>query len=751
MKTAPQEITVTGQVTWLYHSSTAFSAGILTTDDHRQVRFRGKFLVRKDDRLTLIGRMVTHQVYGDQLDARTIRYTLEMEPAGLAHYLANNPAFHGIGPAKAQQIAAAFGQDFDRILRESPERLREATQLSDDTLDTLRREWLQRSEINALASWLSAYGLTHCQLTKIVDRYGHQAKSLLTEDPYLLCREVDGFGFARTDDVAQKLGTPKEHPGRIAAALRDIVARQADDGHCWTGREAVIREAVKLLALDSLDAMTLVATRLDDLLDEREFSEEDDGQTACIALRRLYQRERDLADWLLAYGRHPAPDGPHATKIGSLISTYASNLTPRQRQAVKMAISSLISLITGAAGSGKSYTIAALFDVLDNLNLSVALCAPTGKAAKRLEEVAGARAHTLHRLLGYNGREWAHSSEHPLDYDVIIVDEVSMVDIDLAWRLFDAIDFSRTRLVLVGDHQQLPPVGAGNLLRDLLRHDYLPVCVLDQVIRQAGTLKENSNAILKGRLAPTAPGMSGALRPWYVVDTLKEPEALVASLLELLREKLPVLGFDPVRDIQIVTPYRKGPLGATRLNAEVQRLLQWERHGIDLPPTKENARVAFHIGDKVMQTRNNYTLDVMNGAIGVIENITAVPTEEGTQRVLIIDFDGQRVTIPIGSDQERDLSLAYVTTIHKSQGSEFPCVIAILHRQHAYMLHRNLLYTAVTRARKTAILLGDQTGMRLAVNTTTVEERRTWLSVWGTPRATPSTVPATPEEEPTYA
>lgn len=747
MKTPSQQITVSGVVDWLYHSSSTFSAGILTTDDHRQLRFCGKFFLRKDERVTLSGQMVKHHVYGEQLDASSIHYQLEMEPAGLANYLANNPAFHGIGPAKAQQIAAAFGSDFDRILRETPERLRGVTHLGDDTLDILQREWLARSEINALASWLSAYGLTHCQLTKIVDRYGHQAKSLLTQDPYLLCREVDGFGFARTDEVAQKLGTPKEHPGRIAAALRDIVAQQLDDGHCWTGREELIRQAAKLLALDALDAMTIVAQRLDDLIDDKELIAEDDGQTARISLPRLYQRERDIADWLARYGHRPAPVGVNTKKIGSLISTYASNITSRQRHAVKMAMTSLISLLCGAAGSGKSYTIAALFDILDNTEMSVALCAPTGKAAKRLEEVSGARAYTLHRLLGYNGRNWMHTSENPLDYDVIIVDEVSMVDIDLAWHLFDAIDFSRTRLVLVGDHQQLPPVGAGNLLRDLLHHDYLPVCVLDQVIRQAGTLKENSNAILKGRLAPTAPGTSGALRPWYVVNTLKDTAAVITALLELLQVKLPALGFDTLRDIQIVTPYRKGPLGCNRLNAEVQRLIQAERFGIDLPPIKENARVTFHVGDKVMQTRNNYTLDIMNGAIGVIESITVVPTAEGTQRVLVIDFDGQRVNIPVGSEQERELALAYVITIHKSQGSEFPCVIAILHRQHAYMLHRNLLYTAVTRARKTAILFGDQTGMRLALNTTTVEERRTWLSIWGKPRpATTQSVNSIEEE-----
>jgi exodeoxyribonuclease V alpha subunit len=306
-----------------------------------------------------------------------------------------------------------------------------------------------------------------------------------------------------------------------------------------------------------------------------------------------------------------------------------------------------------------------------------------------------------------------------------------MVSIDLAWRLFSAIDFTRTRLLLIGDHQQLPPVGAGNLLRDLLHRAYIPVCVLDQVIRQAGTLKENAAAILEGRLAPTAPGSPGVPRPWYVVDSLKAPEAVVDALCLLLREKLPALGFDIVRDVQIITPYRKGPLGAERLNIEVQRVVQQARYGATPPPVREGGRPTLQVGDKVMQTRNNYTLDVMNGAIGRVEAISAVPTEDGSRRVLLIDFDGTHVQVPLGSDLERDLTLAYVTTIHKAQGSEFPCVIAILHRQHGYMLHRNLLYTAVTRARQTAILLGDRTGMGLALSTTTVDDRRTWLSIWG--------------------
>jgi len=743
-------VTLQGRVAWLYHSSPRFSAGLLLTDDARRVRFRGPFLLQVDERVTLIGRMTKHHVYGEQFDAQRLTYDLALEPAGLAQYLANNPAFHGIGPAKAERIAVAFGSDFDRVIREEPARVRDAAQLTEETLATLREAWLARTELNALASWLAAYGLTHYQLTKIVERFGHQAKTLLMADPYLLCREVEGFGFARTDGIALKLGVNKTHPGRIAAALRDLVGQALEDGHCWVERDALVQEAVRVLALDTLEAYDQVAHQLQTLLRDAVLVAQSDGMTLLIALPWVLTREADLAQWLQDQGRRRMP-GIGGAPLQARIAATGIALTPRQREAVKLALSSRLCLIVGAAGSGKSYTIAAVHEMVEATGRRVALCAPTGKAAKRLEEVTGCRAQTLHRLLGYNGRAWAASHEQPLDYDVVIVDEVSMVDIELAWRLFDAIDFSRTQVVLVGDHQQLPPVGAGNLLRDLLQYDYLPVCVLDRVIRQAGTLKENSAAILRGQLAPTAPGVPGTARPWYVIDTLQDPDAVVTALCELVRQKLPALGFDPVRDVQILTPYRKGPLGAQRLNLELQRVVQLERYGRELPPVDTQRHPVFYPGDKVMQTRNNYAMDVMNGAIGVIDAISVAATEDGAQRVLVVDFDGQRVQIPVGSDAERELTLAYATTVHKAQGSEYPCVVAILHRQHAYMLHRNLLYTAVTRARNTAILFGDRTGMRRAVTTTTVDERRTWLSLWGTPRATVPTPVTTEEEELTHA
>jgi len=745
------EITVQGKVTWLYHSSPSFSAGILTTGDRRQLRFRGKFLVQAQERVTMTGVLVTHRVYGEQLEVRRLAYDLALDVDGLANYLANNPSFRGIGPARATALAAAFGADFDRVIREEPDRIRQAVNLPPETVETLRREWLARSEMNALASWLSSYGLTHCQLTKIVDRFGHQAKALLTADPYLLCREVEGFGFARTDEVALKLGVPKDHPGRIGAALRDRVHQQLDDGHCWTDRQQLVQETARVLALDDLDASERIAAGLATLLADGELAEEVESDNSRIALAWLYRREHDLAAWLHRYGGKREARLVSPARAAACIDAYCDNATPKQRDAIHMALASRICLIVGAAGSGKSYTLAGLHSIFESLNLSVALSAPTGKAARRLEEVSGARATTLHRLLGCTGHAWTHHRDNPLAQDVVIVDECSMVDVELAWRLFDAIDFSRTRLVLVGDHQQLAPVGAGNLVRDLLQHDYLPVCVLDQVIRQAGLLKENSAAILDGRLAPTAPGVAGIARPWYMIDSLKDPDTLVTALCDLLRDKLPALDFDIIREVQIVTPYRKGPLGAQRLNQEIQRLVQRLRNACEVPPVETPGHPVFYPGDKVIQTRNNYALELMNGAIGIVEGPTVISDANGNQRALAVEFDGRRVNIPLGSDAEKDLDLAYAITVHKSQGSEFPCVIAILHSKHAYMLHRNLLYTAVTRARQTAILLGDRAGMRRAVDTVTVEERRTWLAVWGTPRAQRSLPPPNNEKEVIHA
>jgi hypothetical protein len=386
------------------------------------------------------------------------------------------------------------------------------------------------------------------------------------------------------------------------------------------------------------------------------------------------------------------------------------------------ALSYSISLMTGGAGSGKTYAVSTIVSIAERLERKVVLAAPTGKAAKRLEEVVGHEASTIHRLLGFNGHSYARDALNPVEADILVVDESSMIDIPLAWRLFQAIDRAKTAVVLVGDHNQLPPVGPGNLLRDLVKSRAIPTAVLTRIIRQAGVLKENSTAILSGEVRPTANVQTGARRPWYVIDRFSDREDVRQMLLLLFEEVLAErLGYDLVRDVQVLTPTHKGPLGTVDLNLALQRLLQKKLRGFEVPEVAPGHRPAFYPGDKVIQTRNDYELGVMNGAMGCV--VEATP-----QGALTVDFDGAVVEIEAGSDAASRLQLAYACSVHKVQGSEFPCAIVIAHKSHSFMHHRNLLYTAVTRAKESVILLGDRWGLDNCAARRQVDRRNTFLS-----------------------
>ena len=350
------------------------------------------------------------------------------------------------------------------------------------------------------------------------------------------------------------------------------------------------------------------------------------------------------------------------------------------------------------------------------------LAAPTGKAAKRLEQVVGHEASTIHRLLGFNGNTYSRDALNPIEADILVIDEVSMVDVPLAWRLFQAVDREKTAVVLVGDHNQLPPVGPGNLLRDLVKSRAIPTTVLTRIIRQAGVLKENSTAILSGEVRPTAELKSGARRPWYVIDKFTDTGDVRRMLLLLFEEVLQErLGYDLVRDVQVLTPTHRGPLGTVELNTELQRLLQKKLFDFDVPDTEPGRRPHLYPGDKVIQTKNDYDLGIMNGAMGIV--LGAEPNGG-----LTIDFDGVPVEIKGGSDALGNVQLAYATSIHKVQGSEFPCAVVIAHKSHSFMHHRNLLYTAVTRAKESVILLGDRWGIENCAAKRQVDRRNTFLS-----------------------
>ena len=367
--------------------------------------------------------------------------------------------------------------------------------------------------------------------------------------------------------------------------------------------------------------------------------------------------------------------------------------------------------------------ISRICQYLTEKGLSVALAAPTGKAAKRIQESSGLPASTIHRLYGYNGHEWGVDRYSPLFHDVLIVDEVSMMDVRLMWRMFDGIDLKETSVILVGDHNQLPPIGAGNILRDLVNTEVVPYVVLDQIVRHAGLLSAKCSEILSGEIDFGSKTEPDGSMVWHVNADLNTHQEVHDYIEELHKSRFSKRGFDPVADVQLLAPQRKGPLGTIELNRLVQRVVQKHLWEVDIPPPGKGVP-RFHVNDKVIQTKNNYNLGnggVMNGTIGTVHEIT-------DRKSLIIDFGGNLVEIERGSGHMEHLDLAYVLTVHKSQGSEFPCVVFVAHSDHEYMLHRNLYYTAVTRAKKAALTIGDRQGIEHCVKHTETEKRRTYMS-----------------------
>jgi exodeoxyribonuclease V alpha subunit len=719
---------IRGRVDALFYSSPQFSAGRLRTDSGDTVSFAGALMVRQHDPVVLHGTWERHPKFGRQFKVTHFAFDQRMGPEGLAHYLANHPDIKGIGPVKARRIVEAFGEDFDRVIDEEPERIAAVAKVPLESVQALRAEWLRTRTLNASLTWLASFELTHHQMTALIEKFGNAVVTVLKTDPYLLVREVPGFGFKRVDVVARKMGTPKEHPSRIRAGVVHCVAERLEQGDCWVDYEDLIELANALLVMDVADSRERIEQALDGLVD--------DGTLACVSLGgrflvaqpQIHRMERELADVFTTRRRA----NPHFAEgsVELAVDKVGEKLNEPQRRALLAAARHNLVLVSGGAGSGKTFTVAAITRLYEERGLKVVLAAPTGKAAKRIEQVVGREALTLHRLLGFNGKVFTAGPEAPIAADVIIIDEVSMVDVPLAWQLFRAVDLEKTCVVLVGDHNQLPPVGPGNLLRDLIERQPIPTVILDQVVRQAGVLKESSIAVLRGDVRRTADEGPDGRPPWIVVNRLSDVLDAQRYVLELFESVLVErLRFDLLADVQLLTPTRKGPLGVDALNVELQRLVQKKLWGVDVAPPRAGRRPEFLLHDRVIQNRNNYELEVMNGAIGIV-------TEVGAKRgELRVRFDDREVELTPENEGAKDLSLAYALTIHKAQGSEFPCAVVVIHKAHAFMHHRNLFYTGVTRARQVAIVVGDLWGMRNCAEKEQVERRKTFLSVLDLPRA----------------
>lgn len=707
--------TIRGTIEKTYHSSPGFSAGVLTADDGRSVRFAGKLCASAGDVVALVGRWKHDPKFGRQFAVESLSYDLPQTTEGLVHYLAKHPAFAGIGATTARKIVAyaASAANLDRIIRQDVEQLHRQLRIPRATLESLREAWIAHSAENEIRSYLAGFGLTPHQVDTLLETFGNSIVGVLRNDPYQLIRYVDGYGFKRVDKIARAMGTPKDHAGRIAAGLLYVVGEEIAGGHTWVNGADLIDKGNELLLLDTLDSRDRIRESGGRLLADGVLVADGNAITtrACLEAERLIQQTF----------------ATHARRPCALVHRGDTGpLNPGQIEALHTALRYAITLISGAAGTGKTFVLARIARAFCSAGLRVALCSPTGKAAKRIEETLRAQgldfeARTIHRLLRYDGQKYRrpslsepfHLSDDPDEapdppYDAVIVDEVSMVDVPLMAALLQRIDFERTRLVLVGDHNQLPPVGPGNVLRDLIAHGLVPTVVLETVERQAGILKTNSTAVLTGVVAPTA-----VHDPvWTVVDAFQDVLPIQAYLRDLVLKLLPQrLGLDPVRDVQIITPTHLGALGTKAINQMMQQVL----HG---DPGRK-----FAVGDKVIQTANDYELGVMNGTQGRV-----LAYEPGAEGGYWVEFDGVGERRIHGEDVHR-VQLAYALTAHKAQGSEFPCAVVLCHRSH-FFADRNWLYTAVTRAARYCVLMGDRWGLRNAARKNHVISRRTFLDRW---------------------
>lgn len=731
-KEAAPAVEIAGTVQHLFCQRPQFCAGILIVKG-REVKFSLKGYVKTGEPVTFSGQWQVHPKFGRQFAATEVVYSVPTDPAGLVRWLGWYA--DGLGPVKSQKLVDEFGIDLMRLCGEDPGQVAACAGIPIEYVHRIAEAWSKFAGRIAAQSQLAAWGMTQHQTEVVLERIGGGAVALLKEDPYAILGLVDGFGWTKCDELAAKLGIVGTDYRRVRAAVAFVVKERQGEGStavrwdiaCELVAEKLQVEDAKIAAagiLDARDAGRIVLVGVGELFDPSA------GGTRHLATPSAHKHESTIWSVLkTARGPNPAMDGAECDEqfvregYGRFLLPDGREvvLEPEQSAAVAMAASNRISVVTGGAGVGKTLIARVLFKLFDDGDVPVMLCAPTGKAARRLTEVigAGVEALTIHRLLCFNGASghFGHNAENPLPDGVVIADEASMIDADLGYRLLSSLG-PNTALVLIGDPNQLPPVGPGAILRDVLAYDLAPVARLDHCHRQAGTLKHNCAAVLAGHVEPWVTTEDPS--PWIVGRKADTPAKVLKVIEDLYLTHLAKWGFDPIAETQVMTAKHDGQLGTKRVNLLLQRLHQ-RALGLELPEPAEDdhhLKAILYVGDKVIQTVNNYTLDVMNGHIG---RVVAV-------KPLAVDYDGREIVYT--NDRAGEVSLAYCLTPHKMQGSEIPCAVTIVPKAHAFMQHRHWLYTAVTRAQRTAVIIGDDDGIRRAVEKVELNRRETLLQVF---------------------
>jgi exodeoxyribonuclease V alpha subunit len=669
-------------------------------------------------RVRVRGRIEQDRTHGPQLRAESLVELAPKTLAGLEKYLASG-LVKGVGEKLAKRIVAAFGIEALRVLDETPGRLREVEGLGEKRAAAVEKAWREQRALRDVMVFLQSHGASAALAIRVVRRYGNRAIETVSRQPYRLALDVRGVGFKTADRIAKAVGVAAGSPERLQAGVLQVLHDMTETGHVWSAREEVLERAAILLELGE-DGEPDVQGRLGRALDavvlggHAVLEPGDAGIT--VYASDVHAAEVRLARRLTQIAEASVPPIAGVDRaMRAFESSARVELANEQRMAIEQAAHQRVLVVTGGPGVGKTTILRAILSLLERAGVDVRLAAPTGRAAKRMTEATGKDATTLHRLLEFEPKTGAFKrcAARPIEAGAVVVDEASMLDLPMADALAQAVA-PGTRLVLVGDVDQLPSVGPGAILRDVISSGVVACVRLKHVFRQAARslIVTNAHRINEGILPVT--GDRSADTDFFIVDR-RDPERACETIVELVTSRIPHrFGLDPVRDVQVLTPMNRGPSGASALNQALQAVLNPTG-----PALARGARV-YRVGDKVMQLRNDYDKNVYNGDVGVVASIDS---EEST---MTARFDDREVAFDL-ADLD-DMALAYACTIHKAQGSEYPAVVVPLLTTHFIMLTRNLVYTAVTRGKRLVVLVADPRALELALSDRRRDERRTHLA-----------------------
>ena len=689
--------------------------------------------ISQGERVRLEGDWTTHPDYGRQLKMLNYSSAAPSTMVGLTNYLASG-LIKGVGEATAKKLVQHFGMEVLDIIQFNPQRLTEVDGIGSSRAEMIASSFSEQKDIREIMVFLQSYGITTTYALKIYKMYGGNTINLVRENPYRLAEDITGIGFKTADQIARKLGVDLNSPYRAAAGIKYILSDAALDGHTFLPKEVLLEKAKKILGIDN----SLIENALTNLVLSHSIVMEQTEEYIAVYRAGIYQAEASAARML----RDLAADNTikRFKNIENNIKIFEEknhiSLADQQREAVCKAMEHGVLVITGGPGTGKTTTINCIIDLFEQEGLEVELAAPTGRAAKRMTETTGCEARTIHRLLEYGyGEEQEYAfqldEDNPIKADAVIIDEMSMVDILLLYHLLKAIVHG-TRLILVGDVDQLPSVGPGNVLRDIIQSDVIPVIKLTEIFRQA---QESMIIVNAHRINRGENPLLNIKDKDFFYDKREKADDILRTLIDLVVRRLPGFGnYDILKDIQVLAPMRKGIIGVNNLNSELQQVLNPPSHDKN---EKAYGQIVFRQGDKVMQIKNNYKLQwtrcgingetiegegVFNGDLGLIQDI------DREEQTLTVKFDDDK-TVVYEFSQLDDLELSYAISIHKSQGCEFPVVVIPLAAGPPMLMTRNLLYTGVTRAKEMVVLVGREQAIYRMVGNNHIAKRYSSLDI----------------------